>query len=254
MKAWTIYCLGMITAVILAVGLRQAPGSTGVELTYAPAEIVLPIIVVEEDAALFNFPQEIDPNASYLIYLHGKIIEDQGVDPFSPAFGRYEFTKAMRYLDSAGFHVIAEIRGPDSDPGEYTHRVVSQVNTLINHGVPAEKITVAGFSRGGAIAILTSATLRNPKVNFALLAICGEWTDMDKKLTLAGRILSLYEQSDELGSSCKSLASRSPEITGFTEIEFQTGKQHGTFYTADPAWLDPLIAWMNAACDHDPEQ
>ena len=126
----------------------------------------------------------------------------------------------------------------------YAKRVSEQVNTLIAEGVPSENITIVGFSKGAYITMLTSARLSNPDLNFVLIAICVDEIIANPSVLLTGRILSLYETSDEYGSSCKPLANRSPEVTDFEEIEFDTGKQHGAFYSADSVWLDPLIAWI----------
>ncbi len=38
-------------------------------------------------SAGYSFPAKIDPTNHYLFYLHGKIIEDQGLPAISPEFG-----------------------------------------------------------------------------------------------------------------------------------------------------------------------
>ena len=193
----------------------------------------------------YSFPNIIEPEGRYLIYLHGKIIENEGIHAISPEFGPYEYVETLEYFAVAGFNVISEVRSANTDIDAYSDRVVTQINSLLEQGVPSENITVVGFSKGGAIAIFTSSKLRNPHVNFVLIAICGDEVNKIPGLSLAGRILSLYEKSDEYGSSCKPLVERSPNVTGFEEIEFATGLRHGAFYTADPIWLDPLISWLN---------
>lgn len=189
-------------------------------------------------------PEIVDPNGKYLFYLHGKIIEDQGVDAVSSQFGPYEFEEILRYLADAGFNVIGEVRAAQTDVDAYSDRVVSQVDSLRVKGVPDKNVTIIGYSKGAAIAILTSTKLKNPDLNFVLIAICGDWINDDPGVALAGRIFSLYERSDDFGTSCVPLVERSPEVTDFDEIEFNTGKQHGAFYTADPIWLDPIISWI----------
>jgi CubicO group peptidase (beta-lactamase class C family) len=39
----------------------------------------------------YTFPETIDPAGQYLFYLHGKIIEDQGIPAVSEEFGEYEY-------------------------------------------------------------------------------------------------------------------------------------------------------------------
>jgi hypothetical protein len=193
----------------------------------------------------YSFPDIVKPEGRYLIYLHGKIIENEGVYAISPEFGPYEYVEILKYFADAGFNVISEVRSANTDDYAYSDRVVTQINSLLEQGVPGENITVVGFSKGGAIAIATSSKLRNPDANFVLIAICGDEINKTPRFSLAGRILSLYEESDEYGSSCKPLAERSSNVTGFEEIEFTTGLRHGAFYTADPIWLEPLISWLN---------
>ena len=126
--------------------------------TITPVVVPLPLIVVADQANYYPFPQAIDPEARYLIYLHGRIIEDEGPEAVSPEFGPYEFHATLEYLAAAGSMVIAEVRAPNTDADAYARRVVEQVNTLIERNVPPENITVVGFSKGGAIAIVTSAS------------------------------------------------------------------------------------------------
>ena len=100
------------------------------------------------------FPEEIDPGARYVIYLHGRIIEDEGVRPTHPQFGVYEYEAILEKLAGHGLQVIAEVRPPGANGAEYARRTAQQVRDLIVAGVPEDHITVMGFSKGGGIAIL----------------------------------------------------------------------------------------------------
>ena len=192
-----------------------------------------------------SLPENINTQDRYLFYLHGKIIEIEGTDAVSPQFGTYEFAEILQYLADAGYEVIGEVRTSPTDVTDYAGHVAEQVRDLLRQGVPDRNITIVGFSKGAGISILISTMLHNPDLNFALLAICGEEITSSSGLDLSGRILSLYENSDPYGSSCEQLVERSSGVTDFTEIAFNTGKSHGAFYTADPAWLDPLISWID---------
>lgn len=125
------------------------------------------------------------------------------------------------------------------------HQVVMQIESLLEVGVPPQHITIVGFSKGGAIAIFTSSKLQNPEVNFVIMAICDDRVFEQTDITLSGRILSVYETSDELGSTCQLLIDRSNTVTEFQEIVLETGKRHGTFYTATPDWMEPVQEWAN---------
>jgi len=193
-----------------------------------------------------SLPDAIDPNGRYLFYIHGRIMEDEGVDAISPQFGLYEFTDILSYLAGAGFKTIGEVRSGSTDVDRYADGVAWQVERLLTEGVPGENITIVGFSKGGYITMLVSSKLGKPELNFVIIAICNEETIASPDIALAGRILSLYEASDEYGSSCRPLLARSRDVVEFDEIEFETGKQHGAFYSADPLWLAPMITWINA--------
>ena len=193
-----------------------------------------------------SLPDAIDPNGKYLFYIHGRIMEDEGVDAISPQFGLYEFTDILNYLAGAGFETIGEVRSGPTDVDRYADGVAWQVEGLLKEGVPGENITIVGFSKGGYITMLVSSKLGKPELNFVIIAICNEETIANPDIALAGRILSLYEASDEFGSSCRSLLERSRDVVEFEEIKFETGKQHGAFYSADPLWLVPMITWINA--------
>ncbi len=192
-----------------------------------------------------TLPEKIDPMGRYLFYIHGRIIEDQGVNAVSTQFGAYEFEEILNYFANRGFNVVGEVRSETPDGHQYAEQVSAQIEKLLSSGVPGKNVTVVGFSKGAYITMLLSAKLRKPDLNFVLIAICGEEVNSNPDFKLTGRILSLFESSDEYGSTCKPLADRSPEVMEFEEIEFRTGKQHGAFYAADPIWIDPLIAWIN---------
>ena len=41
------------------------------------------------------FPDVIDPAKRYMFYLHGKILEDQGIPAVSPEFGEYQYKEIL---------------------------------------------------------------------------------------------------------------------------------------------------------------
>jgi hypothetical protein len=192
----------------------------------------------------WSMPDRICPQASYLIYLHGKIVEDAGLRPTHPEYGPYEYEETLDVLAASGLQVISEWRPENTDGAAYADRVAGQVRDLLAAGVPAEQITVMGFSKGGAIAILTSSQLQHAGINYVILAACHEWAFQDPDILLSGRVLSIYEASDKLGVSCRPLFDRSPSVTDDDEIRIETGKAHGAFYVPDPLWVEPVIAWV----------
>ena len=234
--------------IILQLGLAAILGAVALSACQDNTPIIETQITIASNSAgsvALTLPENVDSDRRYLFYIHGKIIEDEGVDAVSPQFGPYEFEQILNYLSDAEFNVIGEIRSTPTDANEYSDRVAAQVKSLLAQGVPSKHITIVGFSKGAGIAILTSAKLNNPELNIVLIAICGEETNDEPSPAISGRILSLFERSDELGSSCKPLADRSHGVIEFKEIEFSTGKHHGAFYAADPIWLDPIISWID---------
>ncbi len=197
----------------------------------------------ERGMMLREMPFAVSAESRYLIYLHGRIVEDQGIRPTDPRFGVYEVEAILATLAEHGFQVISEVRPPNADPLQYAQRTAGQVRVLLAAGVPPSHITIVGMSKGGAIAILTASLLQNDEVRFVLLASCGDEILVDSKLTIAGRVLSIYEAADEMASSCQPLFRRSPGSSAFEEIRLETGHAHGEFYTPRDEWIEPTVRW-----------
>lgn len=195
-----------------------------------------------------DVPAAPDPSKTYLIYLHGRIIENAGPRPVDARFGVYDYPAVLEALSSRGAVVISAQRAPETDIDRYAGVVVSQVEALIERGVPPANIVVAGFSKGGGIATRVSSFLRRPQVRFVLLAACPR-DKIPARLRLTGHVLSVHEASDPLAGSCRPLADRSERPQSFEEIELSTGKRHGAFYTPLPAWVDPVLDWVHRGGD-----
>lgn len=184
----------------------------------------------------------------HVIYLHGRIVENAGPRPTSPRYGLYDYPAVLEALASRGASVISAQRPPGTDMDAYAGVVVSQVEDLIERGVPAGNIVVVGFSKGGGIATRVSSFLRRPEVGFVLLAACPA-RPAPPNIRLTGRILSIYEASDELAGSCAPLADRTERPASFEETRISTGKAHGAFYLPLPAWTEPVLGWVHGADD-----
>lgn len=192
-----------------------------------------------------SVPADIDPSARYLIYLHGRIIEDQGVRPTHPRFGTYEYEAILDAFAARGFIVISERRPAGTNGASYAAEVVDQVSLLLAAGVPQENIAVVGFSKGGGIAIHASSMLAAERVNFVFIGACGPWLDSQPELVPSGRMLSLHEESDDLAASCGELFARMVGGNETREIVLKLGGGHGAFYRPRPEWLDPVADWAN---------
>jgi len=113
-------------------------------------------------------------------------------------------------------------------------------------GVLPNHITVVGMSKGGAIAILTASLLQNDQVRFVLLPGCSDEILVDSELTLAGRVLSIYEAADEMAFSCQPLFKGFSGASVFEEICRTTGLAHGEFYMPREEWIEPTVRWALA--------
>lgn len=194
-----------------------------------------------------DLPDEIDPDGRYLFYLHGQIVEDQGVRPVHPEFGVYEYEKILASLASEGFVVVSEARGPATDGEAYARKVVGQVEALLGAGVAPERISVVGFSKGGGIAVVVSSLLENEKVSFVFMGTCVNWIRNWPELDLKGRVLSIYESSDPIAGSCEEPFSKSIIQPEFEELGLQIGGGHGAFYRPRSEWLDPVVEWVGGS-------
>jgi hypothetical protein len=186
-----------------------------------------------------DVPQKIDKRAKYLFYLHGRIVEDQGVNAVSPTFGAYEYEKILQTFVDKNFIVISEPRPKGTDAQEYAAKVVKQINSLLQAKVPPRKITVVGASKGGSIAVAASTLLRNKDVNFVLIASCGN-------SNMFGNVLSVWDYQDDTGAvTCDRSFSQSKGVNRHKEVELRIGSGHGILYSPLKEWVDLVVEWAN---------
>src|SRR5438045_5794113 len=93
---------------------------------------------------LLCFPLTTIFGQSYLFYLNGKIIENQGrnaVDTVN-GYGAYQYDDILNAFRKAGFIVLSEVRQRQTNPFEYAHKMVNQIDSLVKKGVSPNDITV----------------------------------------------------------------------------------------------------------------
>lgn len=200
------------------------------------------------DLADYSFPDSIVSAKQYMFYLHGKIIEDQGIPAISPDYGEYEYGAILEKLSGYGFVVISEQRPKNTDGVEYARKVTEQVTGLLDAGVPAKNITIVGASKGAGIAILASHFLENEEINFVIMGIClpdnVEGFKQDQ-IFLYGNIRSIYDSVDEFAGSCQDLFSYSEGkgISRYDEVILNIGTGHGILYKPLDDWITPTVEW-----------
>lgn len=190
-------------------------------------------------------PKKPDASQKYLFYLHGGIVQEQGINAVSPRFGAYEYLKILDTLRGHGFNVISEARPKGTEDVVYAIKVSKQIDTLINRGVAPEQIIVVGASQGAYIAIAVARRLKNSRISYAILALCSEYAldyFLKDPIELCGNFLSIYETSDSKGS-CHRLLGDKRCKSGYTEISLSMGNGHGFIYKPYREWVQPLVQW-----------
>ncbi|WP_419786344.1 hypothetical protein [Pseudodesulfovibrio sp.] len=213
------------------------------------------LLALPGNAAAISFEQALaspDPTAKYFIYLHGEIIEAQGKNAVSPRYGAYHYDDIINYFADRGLVVVEEVRGKVNEH-RYAVRVTEEVRGLMANGVPPENITVAGFSKGGLIALLVASSLNQPRVHFVILAGCArglrpsaytQFLKVKRGARLQGKLLSIYATSDlEAGSCAEAKAQHTGPGLAFSELPLRSKLGHGLFYRALPQWAQPVAAF-----------
>jgi hypothetical protein len=190
-------------------------------------------------------PTQEAATARYVLYLHGKVVEDQGRHARHPVYGPYDYDDIVDAFRSRGFAVLSEVRPSGTDVDAYARKVVDQVRALTASGTPPENITVVGASKGALIAMRTSTLLAEGRVNFVVLDMCND--DTAPGLDLHGNVLSIYEESDDVGRSCQAVFAASKGIGAHDEVVTHTGLGHGVLYKPLPDWVEPAVAWASRA-------
>ena len=189
--------------------------------------------------------------AIHLFYLHGGLVEQQGLPAFHPRHGRYEYEKIIHAFEEKGFIVHHKVRslGP---PEHHAEGLARQVRALIQNGVSAQNIVIAGFSKGGVIALMASAKLAEPQIRFVLMAACGEqifqgnYSRMVEQTgpQLKGKFLSIYDSSDQSAQSCSAFFGRAGGQLQTRETVLHTGLGHGLFFSPKKEWMNIMMPWI----------
>ena len=194
-----------------------------------------------------ELPSSIHADERYVFYSHGRIVEGESETPRHPEYGVYDFPKIKQALFERGdFNLIAYHRAANADVVSEATRLELWVRRLVAAGVKPAHITLIGFSKGGQITAYAADSLSGLGLNIALMGICdnGDFHP-DPPLRLGGKLLSIYETSDVVGS-CAKLAAHS-SLVSFEEVPISTGKKHGAFFTPRPEWVGPLTEWIKKA-------
>jgi len=219
-------------------------------LTYCFAVLSLAITTVFSVDSLAgtihtSFPETINPTEKYVFYSHGYIVEGKNPTPISPRWGEYDFPAIKKALADKQYNLIAYHRAKGTNPRHFAKKLAQDIKRLVKSGVQYKNISLVGFSRGGAITVLTSNELVSDKIKVIILAGCGSFVSKNHDVKAYGNVHSIYETSDGVGS-CQHLIDRSEQVKSFEEIAISTGKGHGAFYLPLPEWIVPVKKWIKS--------
>jgi hypothetical protein len=183
-----------------------------------------------------------------MFYLHGKIIEDQGLPAISPEYGEYQYQEILKKLASHGFVVISEQRPRNTDAAFYAARIAEQIALLIEAGVRAGNITVVGALKGAAIAAISSNLAKNPETNFVLMGYCAPdevEEPVGRNIWLYGNVLTISDSAEALAGPCEELFrySEGRGLARHEEIFLPIGTGHGMLYQPSDEWVLLAVRW-----------
>jgi len=208
--------------------------------------LMIPNACAKYDSQVEKTAQAPDAGAKYLFYLHGRIIEEQGIRPTDPRYGVYEYEQILDTFKRLGFTVISEARPKGTDPKQYASHTADQIQGLLRTGVPPRRITVVGASKGAVIAMLTSTALRNRDVNFVIMSNCNDWVAENFQIDLHGNVLSIYDVNDEFGATCQRFFDSATGLNRHREVELKIGIGHAILYKPMKEWVDLVVEWAAA--------
>lgn len=189
--------------------------------------------------------QSPQPDKKHIFYLHGRIIELQGINAVSEEFGEYKYQEIIDSLEYTGAEIHKEIRTEETNFDDFSKKVSLQIDSLISKGVAPKDITIIGASKGAVIAMNISDMNENP-INYILLGANNDYIEREKSgWNLHGNVLGIYEKSDSLaGKNYQYWIDKSSRATRFEQLEINTGLGHGFLYSPLKEWLDPAKRWI----------
>lgn len=180
----------------------------------------------------------------HLIYLHGRIVEQQGPEAVHPTFGPYRYYEIIDSLMTTGALVHHEIRTSETDFYSFATKTSNLIDSLLRSGARPSDITVVGASKGAVMAMQIAHQNTAP-VRYVLLGANNATLEEQQDWNLHGHILAIYETSDQLaGRSYDQWIERSTRASSFRQLPIHTGLGHGFLYRPHPAWLLPVKEWI----------
>jgi len=179
-----------------------------------------------------------------VIYLHGQIIEEQGINAHSTLFGKYAFEEIIDFLRNTPATVYADVHDSNVHFVHYCQQISNRIDSLILTGIRPNQITVLGASKGGVMAMIISNMNETP-INYIFLGSNNITIEQENDWSFNGRILGIYDLSDKLaGKPYDHWIEQSPNAKSFKQVELNTGVGHGFLYKPIDEWLLPTKEWI----------
>jgi hypothetical protein len=217
-----------------------------------PSKLVLSILFTAFSIfTCFSQQKTARQNQRYIFFLHNKFVEENDLNTPHPEYGKAEYNEILASFRKDNFIVFSEIRKKNTNAYDYAEKIAKQIKKLLKNGVPPNRITVIGTSKGGYIAQYVSTFVANPDMNFVFIG-CFMNTDIEQipDINYCGNILTIYEKSDIYGvSALKRKETSKLKINHFKEIELNTNLKHGFLFKALDLWIIPSKKWANGNYD-----
>ncbi len=180
----------------------------------------------------------------HIFYLHGRIVEEQGKNAISEAFGAYEFDSIVEALKVEKSIIYAEIRTENVDVTEYANKISKQIDSLLEVGVLPKNITVIGASKGAIIASNIS-NINESAINYIFLAGNNNFQEENNNWKFHGQVLAIFEKSDSIAGKNYDFWQQNENFTTkFDQLELNTNLGHGFLYKPLSVWVEPAKSWI----------
>ena len=103
------------------------------------------------------------------------IVQQQGANAVSEQHGPYEYQNIVETLAKLDYQVISEVRPKDSEIISYGDKLATDINLLLDAGVPPNRITIIGASLGAYMTVEAAYNARNRDINYVLLGMCSDY-------------------------------------------------------------------------------
>jgi len=90
--------------------------------------------------------------------------------------------------------------------------------------------------------MLISSDVTDPKVGYVVMGSCNKRA-VAFGSRLHGDMLSVYEASDSVGTSCAPMFAEAKNLSSHEEIRLDTGREHGFLFRPLPEWMGPVTKW-----------